>query len=106
MILLFIVMLIAFVYGDLDSGFPGGFFNYGDKNNDGRIDQQDIHKNLNMAWLMEWHKLVKNFSEPGNKEKAITKIDFLNLLNMPGTLQVTSKTITISYDINMVERIY
>ena len=97
MFLLFI--MITFVYGDTNSGFPGGFFNYGDKNHDGKIDQSDIDRNLNMAWLMEWNKLVRNVSS--NREKAITNADFLKLLTMNGNLQITNKLITVSYDVQM-----
>ena len=97
MFLLFI--MIPFVYGDINRGFPGGFFNYGDKNHDGTIDQSDIDSNLNMAWLMEWNKLDINIS--GNRDKVMMKADFLKLLTMNGNLQITNKLINVSYDVQM-----
>ena len=72
----------------LDRGYPGGFFSYGDKNNDSRIDREDIDANLNLGWLKEWYLMTKNLTS--NKDMVITKEVFMNLIK-PGILRLTNK---------------
>ena len=66
-------------------GFPGGFFQYGDKNKDGKITQKDIDQNLNMAWLTEYYDLMKNGPEHIKRDGVITEQDYFKLLTSSGT---------------------
>ena len=90
-ILLFLRMITMVYCNDIDRGYPGGFLKYGDRNNDGRINQADINANHNMAWLKEWYWITKNLSKTVNKDMNITKEDFTNLLTSLGMLRVTGK---------------
>ena len=72
--------MVSVLSGFQDVGYPGGFFQYGDKNNDGQIDQGDIEKNLNMAWLMEYHDLMKKAPDQIQRAGFITEQEYLNLL--------------------------
>ena len=88
-VLLFLRMLTLVYCIDIDRGYPGGYYRYGDRNNDGRIDEVDLHANLNMGWLKEWYSIMKNMSNTANKDMIITEVVFANLII--GILQVTNK---------------
>ena len=77
--LVFIHVMTLVYCDDIDLGYPGGFFRYGDKNNDKVIDGTDIDANLNLAWLMEWYLITKNLTS--NKDLKINYRDFNNLIN-------------------------
>ena len=80
--LIFIRLVSGDVSGSSGVGFPGGLFNYGDRNHDGQIDESDIRKNSNLAWLMEWHKLLNNVPESVNRDQIISKKEYNNLLGI------------------------
>ena len=88
-VLLFLRMLTLVYCIDIDRGYPRGFFRYGDRNNDGKIDEEDLNANSNMGWLKEWYSIMKNMSNTGNKDMIVTEVDFMNLII--GILQVTIK---------------
>ena len=77
--LVFIHVMMLVYCDDIDIGYPGGFYRYGDKNNDNVIDGTHIDANMNMAWLTEWYLITKNVTT--NKDLKITYEDFKNLIN-------------------------
>ena len=91
LIMALILLPIPLVFGDINSGFPGGFWAYGDKDHDGRITQSDVDKNRNLAWLLLWNDLISNASEPINADKIVTKTEYLSVLREQGILRVTCK---------------
>ena len=81
--------LLTLVSSDIDRelswGFPGGFFSYADRNNDGMIDRTEISNIRNLAWLKIWQDLLQNGSEPAiRKGNAITRRHFMNFLKLRG----------------------
>ena len=52
-VVLFLVITLA--SSDIDRGlswgFPGGYFSYVDRNNDGKIDEEDITNIGKLSWL-------------------------------------------------------
>ena len=90
-------LLIKLAPSDIDRGlswgFPGGYFSYGDRNNDGKIDEEDITNIGNLAWLTIWNDLMKdrNGSDLGITDIPITRNQFIKLLKFQGILRVTSK---------------
>ena len=81
MLTIFLLFLMTTVISSFqDRGFPGGFFQYGDKNKDGKITQEDIEQNLNMAWLWEYYDLMNNAPGHIKRDGTITEQDYFNLL--------------------------
>ena len=76
--------MIMLISSFQEFGFPGGFFQYGDKDKDGKIDQKDIDQNLNMAWLMEYYDLTKNAPKHIKRDGAITEQDYFKLVTSNG----------------------
>ena len=68
------------ISGFQEFGFPGGFFQYGDMNKDGKIDQADLGKNMNLAWLKEYYDLMNTAPEEIKRSGAIMEQQYLNLL--------------------------
>ena len=79
--LLFLSLVIWVYCNKLDRGYPGGYFNYGDRNKDGRIDMIDLQANRNMGWLKEWYWITKNASK--NRDIVLTEEKFNSLIT-PG----------------------
>ena len=90
----FLFLLILLGDGYLDRGYHRGFFAYGDKDKDGKIDESDISKNLNMAWLMEWYELTRN-RESSNRTNKMTKNEFNSLLKKRGIIRVKIKFVKL-----------
>ena len=88
-VLLVLRLMMMVCCNDIDRGYPGGFWKYGDKNNDDVIDREDINANLNLGWLKDWYLITKTI--PSNKDMIITKDVFMKLLKPQGILQVTIK---------------
>ena len=86
-----LVFTITVISGIQEFGFPLGFFQYGDKDKDGKITQEDLDKNLNMAWIMQYHALVDNAPDE-MKAGGITEQE-INLLIAKdrGILRVTNQ---------------
>ena len=80
--LFFLCLVIWVCCNKLDRGYPGGYFNYGDRNKDGRIDVRELQANQTMGWLKEWYWITKNVSK--NRYITLTEEQF-NLLITPGT---------------------
>ena len=79
--LLFVCLELLVDCNKLDRGYPGGYFKYGDRNKDGRIDMKDLQANRNMGWLKEWYWITNNASK--NRDIILTEETF-NLLITPG----------------------
>ena len=83
------IFLYAIVYAHYNHGVYARiwknyieFFHYGDINNDGRITKEDVHGQINMAWLRVWHILQK-VTPPEMVERGITVNEFAELA-LPG----------------------
>ena len=86
-----ILLPIQLVFGDINTGFPDGFWANGDKDHDGRITQSEVDKNRNLAWTLLWDELIRNASKPINADKIVTKKEYLSVLREEGKLRVTCK---------------
>ena len=76
-VLLFLRLATLYYCNELDRGYPGGFFVYGDRNGDGLIDKTDIQGNLNLAWLTEWNWITRN---KNSRDIELTEIQFNALI--------------------------
>ena len=90
--LLFLRMATLVLCEDIDRGYPGGFFKYGDRNNDGTIQQSEIDANLNMGWIKDWYLITKNLTEI-NRDMKMTAEQFNSFII--GILRVTSKHLSL-----------
>ena len=86
-----ILLSIPLVFGDINTGFPDGFWANGDKDHDGRNTQSEVDKNRNLAWLLLWDEMIRNASKPINADKIVTKTEYLSVLREQGILRVTCK---------------
>ena len=61
MILLRCMLLIVstLLFCDIAVAFRKKYFEYGDKNRDGKITDEEAEGNKNMAWLSEWRDLKR-----------------------------------------------
>ena len=89
-------VLIALVSSDHDKalfkGFPGGFFSYADRNNDGKLEASEINQIENLAWKTIWKDLKESHPALGIEFTAIKRKPFMNLLlDLQGMLRITSK---------------
>ena len=86
-----ILLSIPLVFGDINTGFPEGFWAYGDWNHDGRNTQSDVDKIRNLDWLLQWNDLIRNASEQIYADKIVTKTEYLSILKEQGILRVMCK---------------